>query len=95
MIKVIGVPVRVHSRTKEMIEKLQSRLRLRELKITQQELIDNAIEYVRVREDDFMRFLTKADVSPEEDPLWKLIHDPIDMGKTDAKKVDEYLYGGT
>ncbi|MEM2990322.1 MAG: hypothetical protein QXQ02_03975 [Halobacteria archaeon] len=91
---MIGIPVRIYSRTKETIEKLQSRLRLLELKITQQDLIDSAIEYVKAREDDFIRFLTKADILPQEDPLWKLIHSPIDMGSTDAKKIDEYLYGG-
>ena len=30
--------------------------------------------------------------SLEEDPFWQLIHNPVDLGKTDAKKVDEYLY---
>jgi hypothetical protein len=29
----------------------------------------------------------------EDDALWELIHNPVDMGKTDAKKMDEYLYG--
>ncbi|MCD4843775.1 MAG: hypothetical protein K8R25_04715 [Methanosarcinales archaeon] len=65
-----------------------------EVKINQRQLIDNAVEFAYFHEDDFIVYLTSSKVSLEEDTLWQFIHNPVDMGKTDAEKVDEYLYGG-
>ena len=89
-----STPMRIQHKTKDTIEKMQSRLRLKDMKLTQQNLIDDAIEYAIEHEDDFIAFISKADIPLEDDPLWQLIHNPVDMGKTDAKNVDEYLYGG-
>jgi len=86
--------MRIQHKTKDSIEKMQSRLRLKDMKLTQQNLIDDAIEYAVQHEDDFIAFISKADTPLEDDPLWQLIHNPVDMGETDAKNVDEYLYGG-
>lgn len=77
---------------------MQARLRLRDLKLSQQQLIDDAIEYVSAHEDDFIAklslSLSKPQTPIEDDTLWQLMHKPVDMGKTDATKADEYLYGG-
>ena len=89
-----STPMRIQHKTKDTIEKMQSRLRLKDMKLTQQNLIDDAIEYAIEHEDDFIAFISKADMPLEDDSLWQLIHNPVDMGKTDAKNVDEYLYGG-
>ena len=89
-----SVPTRIPRRTKDRIEKMQSRLRLRDLKLTQQQLIDDAIEYANAHEDDFIAHISRPQTTIEDDTLWQLMHKPVDMGKTDATKVDEYLYGG-
>ena len=89
-----SVPTRIPRRTKDRIEKMQSRLRLRDLKLSQQQLIDDAIEYASSHEDNFIAHISRAQTPIEDDTLWQLMHNPIDMGKTDATKVDEYLYGG-
>jgi hypothetical protein len=88
------IPTRIPTRTKNRIEKMQSRLRLRNVKLTQQQLIDDAVEYASAHEDDFIAHISISETSIEDDALWKLMHNPVDMGKTDAKKIDEYLYGG-
>ena len=91
-----SVPTRIPRRTKDRIEKMQSRLRLRDLKISQQQLIDDAIEYAGAHEDDFIAHLSQSQPQTpiEDDTLWKLMQNPVDMGKTNATKADEYLYGG-
>ncbi len=73
---------------------MQSRLRLRDLKLTQQQLIDDAIEYAGAHEDDFIAHISQPQTPIENDTLWKLMHNPVDMGETDATKANEYLYGG-
>jgi len=73
---------------------MQSRLRLRDLKLTQQQLIDDVVEYASAHEDDFIAHVSRLETPIEDDPLWELMHNPVDMGKTDAEKIDEYLYGG-
>lgn len=95
MVRIMkSTPIRIYEDTKEEIEKLQSRLRLQDQKISQQELIDRAIIYAKSNEEDFMRFLTGEKTQLEDDPLWKIIHDSSDLGKTDSKKMDDYIYGG-
>ncbi len=89
-----SIPTRIPRRTKNRIEKMQSRLRLRNLKLTQQQLIDDAVEYASAHEDDFIAHISISETPIEDDALWELMHNPVDMGKTDAKKIDEYLYGG-
>ncbi len=91
-----SVPTRIPRRKKDRIEKMQARLRLRDLKLSQQQLIDDAIEYASAHEDDFIAnlSLSRAQTPIEDDTLWQLMHKPVDMGKTDATKIDEYLYGG-
>jgi len=88
------IPTRIPIRTKNRIEKMQSRLRLRNLKLTQQQLIDDAVKYASAHEDDFIAHISRPETPIEDDALWELMHNPVDMGKTDAKKIDEYLYGG-
>ncbi|MDF1533552.1 MAG: hypothetical protein P1P69_03500 [Methanosarcinaceae archaeon] len=91
-----SIPTRIPRRTKDRIEKMQSRLRLRDLKLSQQQLIDDAIEYAITHEDDFIAHLSQSQPKKpiEDDTLWQLMHKPVDMGKTDATRIDEYLYGG-
>ena len=89
-----SVPTRIPRRTKDRIEKMQSRLRLRDLKLSQQQLIDDAIEYASAHEDNFIAHISRSETPIEDDTLWQLMHKPVDMGKTDATKADEYLYGG-
>ena len=89
-----SVPTRIPRRTKDRIEKMQSRLRLRDLKLSQQQLIDDAIEYASAHEDNFIAHISRPQTPIEDDTLWQLMHKPVDMGKTDATKADEYLYGG-
>ena len=71
---------------------MQSRLRLRDLKLTQQQLIDDAVEYASAHEDDFIAHISRSETPIEDDALWELMHNPVDMGKTNVKKMDEYLY---
>ena len=73
---------------------MQSRLRLRNLKLTQRQLIDDAAEYASAHEDDFIAHISRPETQIEDDALWELMHNPVYMDKTDAKKIDEYLYGG-
>ena len=89
-----SIPIRIYEETKEEIEKLQSRLRLQDQKMSQQELIEKAIKYIISSEDDFIKFLTGKDAPLEKDPMWQLIHDCTDIKKTNVKKIDEYIYGG-
>ncbi|MCG7849152.1 MAG: hypothetical protein MIO93_08255 [ANME-2 cluster archaeon] len=89
-----SIPIRIQRRTKERIEKMQSQFRLKDVKLTQQQLLEDALEYVSHHEDDFISHITRSEEAVEEDSLWQIIHAPVDMGKTDARKVDEYLYGG-
>ncbi|MDO9518067.1 MAG: hypothetical protein Q7J10_08485 [Methanosarcinaceae archaeon] len=91
-----SIPTRIPRKTKNKIEKMQSRLRLIDLKLSQQQLIDDAIEYAITHEDDFIAHLSQSQPNTpiENDTLWQLMQKPVDMGKTDATKTDEYLYGG-
>jgi hypothetical protein len=39
-----------------------------------------------------MSSLLSSEDAVKEDNLWQVIRVPVGMGKTDARKVDEYLY---
>ena len=52
------------------------------------------VKYASAHEDDIIAHISIPGTPIEDDALWKLMHNPVDMGKTDAKKIDEYLYSG-
>ena len=79
--------IKVKDNTKRKLDALQSKFNLiTGKKISLQNLLDDISDFVLMHEKEFMKKVPPL----ETDPAWSK---PIDWGeKTDASKVDEYLY---
>jgi hypothetical protein len=79
--------IKVKENTKHKLDNLQSEITLHTgKKISLTKLLDKISDFVIQHEDEFIRKTPAL----EDDPAWS---EPIDWGvKTDASKVDEYLY---
>ncbi len=85
--------VKLRIEAKKRLDELQARLRLRGVKAGLHEILEKLIE-IGLEEEEKLVDRFKAGAS-EEDPMLRLLEEPVDWGVEDSSvRVDEYLYGG-
>ena len=82
--------VKLRKRDKEMLAKLASAVQSVKGKTSNSEVVGLALKLAESNMHEFLRMVLK-DV--EDDPVLGLLRNPAKRGeKTDARKIEEYLY---
>jgi hypothetical protein len=94
MVKKLAVAVKIEEAKKAKVDRFLASLLLQEnLKITMQEAVGSMIDYALENEEEIIKKL-KEMPTLEEDPAWKMLHNPKHWGIKDASKnIDEFVYG--
>ncbi len=86
--------VKLKVNAKKKLEELQARLRLHGVRASLHEILEKLIELGLMEEDKLIEMF-RGDVESEEDPMLKLLENPIDWGVDDVSiTIDKVLYGG-
>ena len=85
--------VKLRIEAKRRLEELQARLKLRGVKATLYEILEKLIE-LGIEEEEVLLGKFRREVS-EEDPMLRLLDEPLDWGVEDSStRINEVLYGG-
>jgi len=85
--------VKLRIEAKRRLEELQARLKLRGVKATLYEILEKLIE-LGIEEEEVLLSKFRREVS-EEDPMLRLLDEPLDWGVEDSStRINEVLYGG-
>jgi hypothetical protein len=90
----MSMTVKLDKRRKDEVERFVASLILNEgVKVTFQEALGLMVDYSMENKDELVKLLKRLPPL-EEDPAWKLLHEPEDWGvETSWKDIDGYLYG--
>ena len=89
--------IKISDEAKARLEEFIARLRIeKNVKITQQDLITKIIMEALNNEELIIDKILNEKTSPEKDPLWIAIHDPVKVknppSKEDLDKLEEELW---
>jgi hypothetical protein len=90
----MSLTVKIDKRRKDEVERFVASLILNEgVKVTFQEALGLMVDYSMENKENLVKRLKKLPPL-EDDPAWKLLHEPEDWGvETSWKDIDKYLYG--